>query len=223
MDIGTFEKVKKQLAEEYFYNKSLRNNITKEFEDRLIEEYLQNGLISDLVVSWKAGRLIEDKDNPGDFVPAKNKNGDYYTGYGTSIDSEELENYLTTVEKRWIGLTSVEQEQFSEIYTKLVQDIFVPKNFGSVYIINLIYFLSKGRFPIYDKFAHKAAKALFMGKQPNKVYVENAPGINDIENVVNMYNEYLWLLEKLFHKYSIDRITDRALWVYGHGVNPSDT
>ena len=220
MDIGTFEKVKKQLAEEYFYNKSLRNNITKEFEDRLIEEYLQNGLISDLVVSWKAGRLIEDKDNPGDFVPAKNKNGDYYTGYGTSIDSEELENYLTTVEKRWIGLTSVEQEQFSEIYTKLVQDIFVPKNFGSVYIINLIYFLSKGRFPIYD---NKAAKALFMGKQPNKVYVENAPGKNDIENVVNMYNEYLWLLEKLFHKYSIDRITDRALWVYGHGVNPSDT
>ena len=80
MDIGTFEKVKKQLAEEYFYNKSLRNNITKEFEDRLIEEYLQNGLISDLVVSWKAGRLIEDKDNPGDFVPAKNKNGDYYPG-----------------------------------------------------------------------------------------------------------------------------------------------
>ena len=154
------------------------------------------------MVSWKAGRLIEDKDNPGDFVPAKNKNGDYYTGYGTSIDSEELENYLTTVEKRWIGLTSVEQEQFSEIYTKLVQDIFVPKNFGSVYIINLIYFLSKGRFPIYDKFA---------------------PGKNDIENVVNMYSEYLWLLEKLFHKYSIDRITDRALWVYGHGVTLSDT
>ena len=100
----------------------------------------------------------------------------------------------------------------------MVQDTSVPKNFGSVYIINLIYFLSKGKFPIYDKFAHKAAKALFMEKQPNEVYVGSAPEKNDIKNVVNLYNEYLWLLEKLFHNYSIDRITDRALWVYGHGI-----
>lgn len=180
-------------------------------------------MVNDLVVSWKAGRLIKDKDNAEGYIPATNEKGDYYTGYGTIIDREELETYLTTVKKRWSGLTADELEQFPEIYTKLVQDISVPKNFGSVYIINLICFLSKGKFPIYDKFAHKAAKALFMVKRPNEVYVGSAPGKNDIKNVVNLYNEYLWLLEKLFHNYSIDRITNRALWAYGHGINLSST
>ena len=31
-----------------------------------------------------------------------------------------------------------------------------------------------------------------------------------------MYMEYIWLLEKVFGKYNIDRETDRALWTFGH-------
>ena len=109
MDIKTFEKVKMKLAEEYIRNKSLRNNITKKFEDELMEKYLQKGIINELVVFWKAGRLIPQKDNAGGYIgyiPATNNNGDYYTGYGTVINSDELKEYLINVKKLWSELNA---------------------------------------------------------------------------------------------------------------------
>ena len=91
-----------------------------------------------------------------------------------------------------------------------------PKNFGCVYIINLMYFLSRGTIPIYDQYACKAARALVEGITPDKIYVGPAPGKNDCKKVITMYSEYIHLLEKIFGTCNIKRKIDRALWVYGH-------
>ena len=55
-----------------------------------------------------------------------------------------------------------------------------------------------------------------MEKRPNQVYVGPAPSKEKVADVMNMYSEYIWLLEKLFGNKNIGRKIDRALWVYGH-------
>lgn len=89
-------------------------------------------------------------------------------------------------------------------------------NIGTVYMITLLFFFSKRKYPIYDKYAHIAAKAIYLGAKPNEIYYSEAPGKNDVSNVILMYNEYCWLLEQIFGTKSIERPTDQALWVYGH-------
>lgn len=55
-----------------------------------------------------------------------------------------------------------------------------------------------------------------MEKRPNQVYVDPAPSKEKVADVMNIYSEYIWLLEKLFGNKNIGRKIDRALWVYGH-------
>lgn len=92
------------------------------------------------------------------------------------------------------------------------------KGLGTVYILTLLYFLSGEKFPIYDKFAHKAAKAIVLDVNPKDVYVGPAPYKTEINNILTMYSEYCWLLTQVFTRPrpEITRKEDQALWVYGH-------
>ncbi len=90
------------------------------------------------------------------------------------------------------------------------------KGLGTVYIFTLLFFLSGGKYPIYDQFAHKAAKAIVLDKNPNDVFVGYSPSKTEIDKALSMYNEYRWLLSLIFGDESIERDQDRALWVYGH-------
>ena len=118
-----------------------------------------------------------------------------------------------------------------------IKDTYSLFNYGTVYIINQMFFLSKGAIPIYDRFAHVAVKALRMGKSPLEVFVPDAPLKNDHPKgkdrvnkeyflAVNNLEEYMWLLNEVFpdeiHKNGdimfISRELDQALWVYGHAI-----
>lgn len=90
------------------------------------------------------------------------------------------------------------------------------KGLGTVYILTLLFFLSGGKHPIYDQFAHKAAKAIILNKSPNDIYVGPAPDKKETDKILSMYNEYRWLLSQIFGNSNIERKQDRALWVYGH-------
>lgn len=89
-------------------------------------------------------------------------------------------------------------------------------NIGTVYMITLLFFFSKGKYPIYDKYAHIAAKAIYLNANPKDIYYAEAPSKTERQKVFAMYNEYCWLLEQIFGTKSIGRPTDQALWVYGH-------
>ena len=105
--------------------------------------------------------------------------------------------------------------------------------YGSVYIISSLFFLSKGKVPIYDYYANVAVKALLNDVNPQRVFVAQAPvrdehSRNDktINSAVNMLMEYrkqLELLAKGTEYFNtngmyISRELDRALWVYGHAT-----
>lgn len=191
-------------------------------------------------MAWKAGRLsantdkiISSDDELNLYAKSFEKNGNYLNGYGKPINKKLLDTYID-------DLNATAQEQntildragedaiacFSKLYDKFLEKM--PKdltsdgkekrlpNFGTVYLINLIYFRSEGKFPIYDQFAHKAVKALFANASPANIYIGPAPDKEEQTKVVALYREYLWLLDKVFGRIKIERKLDQALWVYGH-------
>lgn len=216
MDTNQFKGKNKVLVKAYYakpYGMPISGIPIIHPTEKCIEDYVMgfysSKKLNEYVFAWKAGTLVKDKEG---FKP-REKNGEYLNGYGSTINKKNLCEYLECVSNEvFIG------DDFEKIYRRLIE-LHPPKNFGAVYIINLLFFKSGGKWPIYDKFTHKAAKALFMKKHPSQIYVGDAPNKRNIRDVVNMYSEYIWLLEKLFSSKSIDRKTDRALWVYGHATD----
>lgn len=224
-------------ADAYFKNNitgiEINNNVSESYENNeIVDNRLKKGIIDSYVVAWKAGRLKKeaDKYEPQIITDEKTERKCYLNGYGGHIDKEELDVYLKIVKSFW-DENKLKEKKFMDVYSAIANSITIPDNFGSVYIINLIYFLSKGDWPIYDRFAHIALKAIIMEKHPCEIYVSGAPSkiIKYKENkqektkankeVIKMYMEYLWLLDYIFGGHTFDiigRKKDRALWVYGH-------
>ncbi len=156
--------------------------------------------------------------------------GTYRNGYGSPINIQDFNNYCNTLnnisKNDWDNLT------FKELYSLIVNDS--PVNMGPVYICTSIFFKTKGSFPIYDQFAHKAIRALICEMKPSDIYIGSNPGKTEINKVVTMYNEYYQLVGKMrfndaFSNEFVDltkrntgfisRKFDQALWVYGHCSN----
>ena len=100
---------------------------------------------------------------------------------------------------------------------------------GTVYLITLMYFISKGKYPIYDRFAMKAIRAIeeegVIPKKGSIPYKE----LKIVDKVINDESEYSYKiymdnLNRIFpqEEFQFDekglakRELDQALWVYGH-------
>lgn len=207
----------------------------KNIEDYIVTQKLEKGVIDKYVVAWKAGRLSANTDEKISsdeelnlYVKKFEKNGNYLNGYGKPINKGLLDAYiddLNATAQEQMAIIDRDGEDAFTCFSKLY-DIFLKKmpkvkekrlpNFGTVYLINLIYFRSEGKLPIYDQFAHKAVKALFAKTTPDNIYIGPAPGKEEQKKVNALYREYLWLLDKVFGKIEIERKLDQALWFYGH-------
>ena len=188
----------------------INNNIEREFEDKeIVAKRLEKGKIDEIVVP--------SNNNSLKYVFAEVDHDNYLSEYGHPINKKKLHDYLSKMSKIWDDYNLIEQSNFKNIYELFVKDIKdIPDFIGCVHIINLIYFLSRKKWPIYDRFVHKSLKAFLLDREPYDIYVGTSPDKKDINNVVNMYSEYLWLIDKFFGMTNINRETDRALWVYGH-------
>lgn len=93
------------------------------------------------------------------------------------------------------------------------------EGFGNVYILTVLFFISRGRFPIYDRYAHIAAQAIHKDLRPNShVRYEELQKWADYDRYMNLLRTINKAcpqsseIESMF----VPRPVDRALWVYGH-------
>ncbi len=186
--------------------------VIKHKTDKDVEKYADLVLNKKLpldkrVFLWKAGRLTKEQANGEQNI----EDSEIKNGRGNVIENASL--FLRKVEEdfKWKGNFKDDYEELL-YYSKDTQ----LKNVGAVYLITILFFLSNREYPIYDFFAHKAAKALFLGKNPDEVFVGSAPDKSEINKVKAMYEEYCYLLNNVFGYTNIERNLDRALWVYGH-------
>lgn len=107
-----------------------------------------------------------------------------------------------------------------------IKNLLTVNGIAHVYAITLLFFASNGEYPIFDRFAYAALKAI-ENKNKIRTLVPNddtnilTNGSENAHNIYKAYKEYyIKRIEGLFGKsYKTDRRIDQALWAYGHMFN----
>ena len=217
------EKFIEKYSEDYFIRDDplFKHNRSSRYIEDEITEILKNGIHNDeegkrevaKILAWKIGKINHDESQ-------KNQKFEYIIDWK---NAEKLEGVKIVGRYPIKGAVEYIVREKNELAKKEPQDFLnelkdkeIFKGIGFVYMTTLLYFLSQGTYPIYDRFAHQAAKAIYFEVNPDDVYVGLAPGKTEIDKFLRMYNEYCWLLKQIFGDFRIKRDVDQALWVYGH-------
>ena len=232
--IGKYEKYYfKDQFEPKPYLKIRKNNTTVRTDEEKIVSKLKEGIHDSDVIAWKLGSYKSEKT-----ITDSNISG--------AFCSYDLSDYLNNIKKQKeeikeiIDSISNNNNYYNNIIylTKLFDILKKCRNnvknnndrFGTVYLINSMFFLSKGLIPIYDKNVYRAVQALYLKKNPESLVVSDAPKATDGMGAMFRLVDYMWLINEVFgdtktemseeynkceHVGYISRGLDRALWVYG--------
>ncbi|MCR4840647.1 MAG: hypothetical protein K5848_03795 [Lachnospiraceae bacterium] len=188
---------------------------------------LKNGISGEddvtKVMAWKIGRIKHKESDisknfvfSSDWEETEKHNPSLY---GKRFNLKKISEFIVSDRKK---LSALAKNKPQEFLNKLRdQDI---EGLGTVYMIALLFFMSGGDQPIYDRFAMAALKAVYCGICPSgsdKVSVRGLPdkkskAFNSV--VEKEYGCYIKMLSGLETDYRKCRDLDRALWVYGHLV-----
>ncbi len=220
------------------YSKCYFINNSKFVEDR-IEELLKAEQLSAkdvmLILRWKMGRIDAKASQAMKkcILPPKDARKSFitYTGRGRIVDAESFCNEISDLTQKSKGPCSAEEIWNAFVPNeKLSQNINVPENMGTVYLLTVLYFLTNAEYPIYDRFAKMALDAISnkegIIKPGDAIHYMELPaktdgGFKSLLNSPNSkYRKYITELETVFgERYTANkqnRDIDRALWVYGH-------
>ena len=215
-----------------FYSKVYHYEYKKRALEIAIREILKNGVsTTDDIVNillWKT--WVINCDTNSVTVRGRDKNGNR----GIMIDAEKLWDTLEKPAKELPNkkcgqCTKCDQCTKCVACDTLENLLKQHDGIGPVYAITLLHFISKGEFPIYDKYAHIALKVILDEKRQFEPPLVRWPLITDRElgeefntkdakAVFKSYQEnYIDRLKRIFDEdYKTYWEIDRALWVYGH-------
>lgn len=195
------------------------------FVEDEIDSILKHGIKSSVdvakILAWKIGKIRHtESERAKKFAYASDWSGAEelsVTRYGRSFDLEGIADFIASNIGE-LGAQSISDPQ--GVLDRLRnQDV---KGLGTVYLITLLYFISKGRYPIYDRFAKMALYAIRDGLEPGApVPYIDIPGKESrkrFERVMDDHmNPYIGDFRDIFDEKALQsRDVDRALWVYGH-------
>lgn len=210
-----------------FYSNCYYLTNSKYVEDR-IEALLNADSLSPedvmLILRWKLGRIDHKKSQSMNKIVFRgNENGSItQTERGKKVNAAKLCETIAAKYTDWKN-----SYDYQSILMELRDNS--PENIGTVYLLTLLYFITGGELPIYDRFAMMAARAIigdeFRGSRKPGAVIEykEPPAKKDggfgslINSDRSQYREYIRILKQIFgEEYKTDRNIDRALWVYGH-------
>jgi len=194
------------------------------FAEQEIEDLLKEGIKSNCdvmnILAWKLGKIkhreTEDRKEIICHKGWENRKSCKVTRYGNYWD---LTHFVEHIVKHKNDLEAKAEDSPQAVLDELKK--VAPNGIGTVYLITLLYFISKGKWPIYDRFAMMALNAIKSGAEPGAtVDCLELPAKNSDEfsNVMEILKEkYIKPLQEIFgDDYTKTRDIDRALWVYGH-------
>lgn len=209
-------------------------NKTCRSEEENIERILRADTIgeTDLVdiLCWKTGGKLEDG-----VIRGRNT-----SPIPMALDDERsILSKLNDLNEKTKRLP-IDEKQAIDILRLLLD----ARGIGPVYAITILYFGTKGQYPIYDKYAHVALKKIADTRTGSKEEFNSlisdsewkdefdTESLKNAEEIferyctyyVNRLNEIFFDGKQLFGRESItDRSYDQALWVYGHLFNETST
>lgn len=237
-DLNEFIKCYNQL---YYYDANT-NVASEKFVDDLLKktEFSEDDVFN--LLAWKAGGVdittTIDQNNIRYKKNWKKENGKYYgRGQWKELKMNSIITFVSKHSKEWLAHWNNKEFCYDAEYAQnIVSDLASitemneSTNIGSVIIITILYFVSKGRWPIYDQYASIAMNA--MKKEHMKPYerIDNIelPGktssaFSRMITITGRYKDYIKFIEDIElqsnYQYTNSRDIDRALWTYGHIVN----
>ncbi|MDE6727377.1 MAG: hypothetical protein K2J80_05490 [Oscillospiraceae bacterium] len=150
---------------------------------------------------------------------------DIETIFGWKMDTKNIVNgqikrrQIVDVGKVKVCIDNNKSYKSKEEAIQLLNELRTSKNnIGSVYAITVLYFLSGGEYPIYDRFVQIAVNAICsnakIGDEVECKGLSDSPcGKTLLDSYEKKYHEKL---RSIFKGVPLDRKTDRALWAYGH-------
>lgn len=204
--------------------KNLHKN--SEIVDNEMEKILSNGIKTELdvinILAWKIGKLkLKESTEEHPFVYHKdwkiNEISQEYKlkRYGKDFPIQEFAKYIVE------NINDLQQLQPQEILDSLNKSSI--DYIGTVYFITILYFISKAKYPIYDKFAWLALQAINREENPENtvgIKYKELPSKETVEFCSiceKEYADYIRKLKEIFGEdYKTNRDIDRALWAYGH-------
>lgn len=245
-----------QYAEAYYYpeNGEIDQPLIKglsrcsQYPEKEIDHVLKNGIKNEEdvvhILAWKIGKIAHKK--------CAEENRFFY-----SCDWSDLKDYdnwarnSSTIQLRknqfpikeiaeyvLVNLNHWEEDIEQNNWFGVLEDLNKAKRekgwkgLGTVYCITLLYFISMGKYPIFDQFADKALDVISQNKEefPNTDDKKYEPIPSDLPTkdekkmgeLKERYKRYCKKIETLKSQLSDryrdpqNRGLDRALWVYGH-------
>ena len=186
-----------------------------DLHDRLGKDGVQS--VADLrdIIEWKTGWKFDKKTTM--FTPQYATENEKQKSFSSFFDAIIREIHMCS----FSDISSCEnaKEAFKRLYAIKENSKNDAKGIGPVYILSILYFLSKFEWPVYDRYAHIACIAIRNNIAPPSRVKYVPPDGSFIDWVWDDYQEYCDLLCQIFGTHSIKRDDDIALWVYGHCFN----
>lgn len=191
-----------------FYEKLYFFMVRNLKQEKEIEKILGNGIVKgdiEKIMCWKTGGKVS---------------GGILTARYQSIEISQIEKLI------FDNNMALHDENPEHIIKQLIS---IETGIGFVYAVTLLHFISRGKYPIYDKFAHIALKEIW---ESNEFY--HITRDIELEREIHKESEkrrfteykknYIDRINTIFstsygYEYSSGRKVDRALWAYGHLFN----
>lgn len=195
-----------------------------------IERILNEGIktTNDVVniLAWKIGK-IKHRETDENRKITFSKDWEYPYQFSIRRYGKEwkgIDEFVKYIVDNIADLQSLSKICPQGVLNKLQEQ--APTGIGTVYLITLLYFISQGNYPIYDRFAYIALQGIKSGAEPFATKMEQItlPGKNSkkfksvYEDYIEPYMQDISLVFGSDYNSSIEeyRNIDRALWVYGH-------
>lgn len=187
--------------------------------DALLKRGIQTTTDVTHILAWKFGKIDHGGSDRNesfcyreDWKNAEDLKDASYWGH-----SFDLESVATFIVDNIVSLEEMAKDDPQGVLDRL-------KNFkwiGPVHTIALLYFISRGRYPIYDEFAKRGLDAIVSGVEPGVTVAYVAPPDKTSKKfdtvVEDVLNPFTSDLDAVFSDaWRESRDVDRALWVYGH-------
>ena len=191
-------------------------SINSRTAERKIESFLvdgfQDGKDVNTALAWKIGGIDNKSSNEGIYFKDNWGKADKVTERYFECGRKEYNELCERIAQ--LSVANGEIDETLENILSVIDET-KAKGFGPVYILTLLYFVTKKESPIFDRYAYTAVKAIYNGVKPSEIWYEN-PSSKDKKNLLKLINEYRWYLVQVFGRADIERRIDRSLWVYGH-------
>ena len=176
------------------------------------------------ILAWKIGAVNKYNENENELFIVSDKRTELEYKRAKISYNESFAECIT----KWSKQQKWNEDSAKSFFNELFANDF--SGIGTVYLLTLLFVVSKGAFPIYDRFAAQAIKAIIDNKKPYEKCEVKEPfeKCNNFSEKIfkdkSFYISYINNLEKIFgEEYKNNRKIDQALWVYGHMFYKEET